>query len=322
VAATSPPATYFHDGPGQDYAEQRYYGTGTGRFWSVDVMAGYLDSPQSLNRYAYVRGDPVNRNDQNGLCDVLLAGITMNPGQNGAFDALGANMITAFPYSGTTPISGVLRVAGQIGGGNSATQLAYQAIMGAAAQSTGPINVFTFSGGAQAFAAALLLLPSDVAGRINNITYISPGSGGGNLPGTVSGLAANGGTTTVLTGTKGIWNTLFNNTIGGNLPYGAAWRRTELCGHDANCMVNQYKKELQSIQGSPCSNPQTLTLANLTANLGGGGGGGNEESGGDGGGDGFNLEAYLDYFWLLYSGNPIAPAKKEDVTIISTYTVL
>jgi RHS repeat-associated protein len=66
-------ATYFHDGPGQDYAEQRYYGTGTGRFWSADqATGGSLASPTSLNRYAYVRGDPVNLIDPNGRRSVRI----------------------------------------------------------------------------------------------------------------------------------------------------------------------------------------------------------------------------------------------------------
>jgi RHS repeat-associated protein len=62
--------TYYRDGPGQDYAEQRYYNNGTGRFWSVDPGGmGTADpsDPTSLNRYAYVGGDPVNYRDPNGL---------------------------------------------------------------------------------------------------------------------------------------------------------------------------------------------------------------------------------------------------------------
>jgi len=60
--------TYVRDGVGQDYAEQRYYNNGTGRFWSPDPNAGSLSSPQSLNRYAYVLGDPINLSDPLGLC--------------------------------------------------------------------------------------------------------------------------------------------------------------------------------------------------------------------------------------------------------------
>jgi RHS repeat-associated protein len=47
---------------GLDYAVNRYYGSGLGRFLSADPYegSGAVKSPQSWNRYGYVRGDPVN----------------------------------------------------------------------------------------------------------------------------------------------------------------------------------------------------------------------------------------------------------------------
>jgi RHS repeat-associated protein len=52
---------------GNDYASFRYYGNRFGRFASPDLLAGSRSDPQSLNRYAYVRGDPVNLVDPLGL---------------------------------------------------------------------------------------------------------------------------------------------------------------------------------------------------------------------------------------------------------------
>jgi RHS repeat-associated protein len=66
--------TYFRDTVGQDYADQRYYGSGTGRFGSVDSMAGSAANPGSLNRYAYVQGDPVNFIDPRGSIVVYVGG--------------------------------------------------------------------------------------------------------------------------------------------------------------------------------------------------------------------------------------------------------
>jgi RHS repeat-associated protein len=69
--------TYYRDGPGQDYAEQRYYNNGTGRFWSVDpggMGAANPSTPISLNRYAYVNGDPVNYGDPSGRILVYAGG--------------------------------------------------------------------------------------------------------------------------------------------------------------------------------------------------------------------------------------------------------
>ena len=61
--------TYTRDSVGQDYADQRYYAVGTGRFNVPDpyqASAGAED-PGSWNRYAYVGGDPINYLDPSGL---------------------------------------------------------------------------------------------------------------------------------------------------------------------------------------------------------------------------------------------------------------
>ena len=55
-------ATYHRDASGLDYADQRYYSPGTGRFMTRDpyVARGGVGSPRSWNRFAYVESDPVN----------------------------------------------------------------------------------------------------------------------------------------------------------------------------------------------------------------------------------------------------------------------
>jgi RHS repeat-associated protein len=57
---------------GLNFAEARMYDSGNGRFTSVDPLASSADvtDPQSLNRYAYTRNDPVNLNDPTGLFTV------------------------------------------------------------------------------------------------------------------------------------------------------------------------------------------------------------------------------------------------------------
>jgi RHS repeat-associated protein len=54
---------------GNDYATFRYNINRLGRFASPDLLAGSAANPQSLNRYAYVRDDPVNLVDPLGLRD-------------------------------------------------------------------------------------------------------------------------------------------------------------------------------------------------------------------------------------------------------------
>ena len=62
-------ATYWQDSiTGLDYANNRYYTSIGGRFMTPDpyTNSGRLTDPQSWNRYAYTRGDPVNRVDLAG----------------------------------------------------------------------------------------------------------------------------------------------------------------------------------------------------------------------------------------------------------------
>ena len=69
-------ATYRRDSESSlDYAGNRYYDNVTGRFMTADPYLansggpGNVSDPQSWNRYAYTRGDPVNRYDPAGLID-------------------------------------------------------------------------------------------------------------------------------------------------------------------------------------------------------------------------------------------------------------
>ena len=66
-------ATYTRDNATTDYADQRYYAVGAGRFNSADPYqasnggAGDATDPASWNRYAFVAGDPINLKDPHGL---------------------------------------------------------------------------------------------------------------------------------------------------------------------------------------------------------------------------------------------------------------
>jgi RHS repeat-associated protein len=64
-------ATYLNDSvTGFQYADQRWYSAGFGRFLTVDPYGGssIATRPASWNRYAYVSGDTINNNDPSGLC--------------------------------------------------------------------------------------------------------------------------------------------------------------------------------------------------------------------------------------------------------------
>jgi RHS repeat-associated protein len=57
-----------------DYMHARYYRPGLGRFLSVDPAGGSPGDPQSWNRYAYVRGNPLVRVDPTGRVDWSAVG--------------------------------------------------------------------------------------------------------------------------------------------------------------------------------------------------------------------------------------------------------
>jgi RHS repeat-associated protein len=61
--------TYMRDSVTQDYADQRYYAVGMGRFNVPDPYkaSGGARDPGSWNRYAYVQDDPINSIDPKGL---------------------------------------------------------------------------------------------------------------------------------------------------------------------------------------------------------------------------------------------------------------
>ena len=75
-------ATYTRDsGTGLDYADQRYFDSGLGRFTSADPhrASGGPDNSQSWNSYAYVGNDPINFNDPAGLDQCLVGFWTWTP---------------------------------------------------------------------------------------------------------------------------------------------------------------------------------------------------------------------------------------------------
>jgi RHS repeat-associated protein len=58
----------WRDGSGLIYLRARYYAPGVGRFMTGNAWAGNYASPQSLNRWAYVRNNPIKYADPTGHC--------------------------------------------------------------------------------------------------------------------------------------------------------------------------------------------------------------------------------------------------------------
>ncbi|MFN0117854.1 MAG: RHS repeat-associated core domain-containing protein, partial [Elusimicrobiota bacterium] len=63
-------------------AQARYYDPTQGRFLTPDIIVEEPSDPQSLNRYSYVRNNPINFNDPLGLWRV---GLSFHLGLGGHF---------------------------------------------------------------------------------------------------------------------------------------------------------------------------------------------------------------------------------------------
>ena len=249
---------YFRDAEtGLDYAVNRYHNPGTGHFLTPDLSyrSVRMADPQSWNRYAYVGNDPINHVDPSGLCDVVVGGITETSTDNSDSDyANSIGAMQAYPYAGTDYGTGVGSVMiGAITSGTWQALTVAEAINAAASDSSGPINLFIFSGGAQAFADALSdgYLSSDTLGRIQSITYASPGIVG--TPATVNGIIP-----TVILGSGAVDAAATAGTV---LP--ADWNiiRTS-CGHDAGCEYAAANAAAHS--GNPCNSPASFSAPGIS----------------------------------------------------------
>jgi RHS repeat-associated protein len=58
----------------KDYVHARYFGSLEGRFLGPDKLQGYPDDPQSWNRYAYARNNPLKYVDPTGLITTTVYG--------------------------------------------------------------------------------------------------------------------------------------------------------------------------------------------------------------------------------------------------------
>jgi RHS repeat-associated protein len=75
--------TYIRDGPGQDYADQRYFNATMGRFWTPDpsgMNSADFANPVATNMYSYANSDPINHSDPKGLQCVDGGGVWVDDG--------------------------------------------------------------------------------------------------------------------------------------------------------------------------------------------------------------------------------------------------
>ena len=97
----------------------RSYDPSQGRWMSVDPLPGHQENPQTLNRYVYVRNDPVNLFDPFGLDFIVIEYeclVRINPDGSREYIECGVTSIT-FYQTGSTPTLGGGGV--QLGGSSS-----------------------------------------------------------------------------------------------------------------------------------------------------------------------------------------------------------
>ena len=105
-------ATYYRDSTGLDYAQNRYYVQGLGRFLTADpyVASSSLRNPTTWNRYSYVESDPANKKDPSGLFSVgtdydelnWTYTLLSNPTPSADGDV---NTLSAIPYIGLSRLA-------------------------------------------------------------------------------------------------------------------------------------------------------------------------------------------------------------------------
>ncbi|MEF8704045.1 MAG: RHS repeat-associated core domain-containing protein [Candidatus Accumulibacter sp. UW26] len=95
------------DGNGMQYMRARYYRPDVARFMSLDALPGNVKEPQGLNRYAYVRGNPVLKVDPLGMSPVPV----FSWGDNGCSGLVGSMECRLSAYSFLTdPMHPILKV--------------------------------------------------------------------------------------------------------------------------------------------------------------------------------------------------------------------
>ena len=176
-------ATYTRDSTtGFEYANQRYYSAGLGRFLTKDPYSGsgVLTDPTSLNRYSYVEDDPINGNDPSGRCPALFGGVGMTMGDTSPFsdfaDSIGSD--TGYPFGSGGFIEDVLGVVAQTVNPEYFSLTVGGATLYSALSEPGGVTLIGYSGGAQTATVEANGLSSVNKQSITGAIYIDPGNVG------------------------------------------------------------------------------------------------------------------------------------------------
>jgi RHS repeat-associated protein len=103
---------------GQQYLRARYYDPATGRFNRLDPFFGNLNDPQSLHKYLYAHGDPINGIDPSGNMSVgtCMASIGIGMGIGAISGGIYGSLRYGFGTSGMWRSVGIGTVIGGLAG--------------------------------------------------------------------------------------------------------------------------------------------------------------------------------------------------------------
>jgi RHS repeat-associated protein len=96
---------------GEYYLRARYYSPSEGRFTGRDPFEGMLSEPLSLNKYAYVHGNPINATDPTGMMTMLDVSASLQ------LASIVAGYFVA--YNAINPLRSSAGTAGNLGGSNT-----------------------------------------------------------------------------------------------------------------------------------------------------------------------------------------------------------
>ncbi len=98
---------------GEYYLRARYYNPSQGRFTGRDPFDGMLEEPLSLNKYAYVHGNPINNTDPTGMFISMLEA-------SSALSIIGVLAVGAYAtYNIANSLHSLSGTAGNLGGNGS-----------------------------------------------------------------------------------------------------------------------------------------------------------------------------------------------------------
>jgi RHS repeat-associated protein len=219
---------------GLDYAMNRYYASGIGRFLTPDIgRASNADVlPGNWNSYAYVGGDPINKSDPNGLCSpddnppcypVTVTGSVpfWFGGDSGRTDPITANPNADGPANAAQRGAAAparLRAAG--------ITLAFNALLDPKCQSVFNTNV---SAGAKVYSPSGMLLVLGGGGSTSDGRYWGTITQA-NLGATVDAVTQGQGQSIPITGSSSVYmssNIVLNNGYSNNW---TSWDTAELAG--------------------------------------------------------------------------------------------